>query len=383
MYKHVRVLVILLAVSVLLIGSTSPLLGSPERQSSTVHVVQWGETLSIIAARYGVTVNAIVSANGISNPNYIYAGQSLVIPGGSSPSPAPSSDGTTTYVVQSGDTLGAIAARYGTTVNYLASLNGLMNPNFIYVGQVLSVPGGTSSTSASSNTCIYVVKAGDTLTKIALQYGTTVWAIAIENNLANPSFIYVGQQLVIPGCDSTDAPTSTPTPTTQTADTATPTSTTQAAATATPTTKQPTSTPTNTPKPATATPTTAPAVSYDYQMVRQPDKDACHPGYCVPEVSGVVQDAAGNPLSNSTPVWIKLVSETQGTMYCRSGDPNQLLQEGLFKFVSKDGDVFGDYTLTVVRSQGDPTALSKTYSLRMNSHVAGGQQSNIIFKRSY
>jgi LysM repeat protein len=379
MYKHLRILVIVLAVSVLLVGSTSPLLGSPEGQSSTIHVVQWGETLSIIAARYGVTVNAIVSANGISNPNYIYAGQSLVIPGGSSPSPAPSSDGTTTYVVQSGDTLGAIAARYGTTVNYLTSLNGLMNPNFIYVGQVLLVPGGTSSTPASSDTCIYVVKAGDTLTKIALQYGTTVWAIAIENNLANPSFIYVGQRLVIPGCGAT----ATPTPTTQIAATATATATTQAAATATPTTKQATSTPTNTPKPATATPTATTAASYEYQMVRQPDKDACHPGYCVPEVSGVVQDAAGNPLSNSTPVWIKLVSETQGTMYCRSGDPDQLLQEGLFKFVSKDGDVFGDYTLTVVRSQGDPTALSKTYSLRMNSHVAGGQQSNIIFKRNY
>ena len=97
----------------------------------------------------------------------------------------------------------------------------------------------------------------------------------------------------------------------------------------------------------------------------------------------VVQDAAGNPLSNSTPVWIKMVSEKQGTMYCRSGEPSLYLQEGLFKFISKDGDVFGEYTLTVIRSQGDPTALSWTYSLKMNSHVNAGQQSNIIFKRNY
>jgi LysM repeat protein len=375
MNKHIRVLVILLAVSVPLVGSTAPLWGSPERQGSTVHVVQWGETLSIIAARYGVTVNAIVQANGLSNPNYIYAGQRLSVPTGTT-SPAPSS-GTTTYVVQRGDTLYAIAARHGTTVNYLASLNALMNPNFIYVGQVLKVPGqGTAPTTPSTDVCIYWVKAGDTLTKIALQYGTTVWAIAIENNLANPSFIWVGQQLIIPGCGA--APT--PTPTTPS----------QAAATATPTTKPPTSTPTTapaaptaTPKPPTPTATTAPAASYDFQLVRQPDKDPCHPGFCVPEVSGVVQDAAGNPLSNSTPVWIKLVSENQGTMYCRSGDPGQYLQEGLFKFSSQDGDVFGEYTLTVVRSQGDPTALSRTYSFRMNSHVAGGQQSNIIFKRNY
>jgi len=118
-------------------------------------------------------------------------------------------------------------------------------------------------------------------------------------------------------------------------------------------------------------------------MVREPDKAPCHPGYCVPEVGGVVQDAAGNPLSNSTPVWIKLVSEKQGTMYCRSGEPSLYLQEGLFKFISKDGDVFGEYTLTVIRSQGDPTALSRTYWLKMNSHVNAGQQSNIIFKRNY
>ena len=118
-------------------------------------------------------------------------------------------------------------------------------------------------------------------------------------------------------------------------------------------------------------------------MVREPDKAPCHPGYCIPEVSGVVQDAAGNPLSNSTPVWIKLVSDIQGTMYCRSGEPSMYLQQGLFKFISKDGDVFGDYTLTVIRSQGDPTALSRTYSLKMNSYVNAGQQSNIIFKRNY
>ena len=250
-----------------------------------------------------------------------------------------------------------------------------MNPNFIYVGQVLRIPGAGSPAPQPSDVCVYWVKAGDTLTKIALQYNTTVWAIAIANNLANPSFIWVGQQLIIPQCGSAPART----PTTQPQPAATATSTT-GPATSTPTTAP--AAPTATPKPPTPT-STVPASTYDFQMVRQPDKDACHPGYCVPEISGVVQDAAGNPLSNATPVWIKLVSENQGTMYCRSGDPGQMLQEGLFKFVSQDGDVFGQYTLTVVRSQGDPTPLSRTYSLKMNSHVAGGQQSNIIFKRNY
>jgi LysM repeat protein len=348
----------------LLFGVASPLWAAPETQGSTIHVVQWGEYLALIANRYGVTTTAIVQANGLANPNYIYAGQRLVIPTGTPPPPP--TGPITTYVVQSGDTLGAIAARFGTTVNELVSLNALLNPNYIYVGQVLQIAGQGAPGPPPSDVCVYWVKAGDTLTKIALQYSTTVWALTIANNLANPSFIWVGQQLIIPEC----GPAIPPTPTTPP----------QATATATAT--QPGTTPTATKIPPTPTSTT-PAASYEFTLVRQPDKDACHPGYCVPEISGVVQDAGGNPLSNATPVWIELVSENQGTMYCRSGDPAQLLQEGLFKFVSQDGDVFGEYTLTVVRSQGDPTPLSRTYSFRMNSHVAGGQQSNIIFKRDY
>ncbi len=374
MKRKMRCLVVLLTLLSLSFASSWPAGAIPEaaseRQGTTVHIVQWGETLGIIAQRYGVTVSAIVQANGLYNPNYIYAGQILAIPTGA-PAPAPSGP-TTTYLVQRGDTLGVIAARHGTTVNELVRLNGIVNPNLIYVGQVLRVPGPGTSAPAPT-TCVYYVKAGDTLTRIALRYGTTVWALAIANNLANPSFIYVGQQLIIPGCGT--APPPTPTATCSPLATATP-----RPPTATPTQTGPT--PTATPK--TPTPTsTVPAGTYQFSMVRQPDKDPCHPGFCVPEVSGVVQDAGGNPLSNDTPVWIKLVSNIQGTMYCRSGEPSQYLQEGLFKFSSPDGDVFGEYTLTVVRSQADPTPLSPTYGLKMNSYVNAGQQSNIIFKRSY
>ncbi len=373
MERRTRSLVVALLVIALVTAAAVPALAAPgiaPQRQGTVHIVQWGETLGIIAQRYGVTVSAIAQANGISNPNYIYAGQSLTIPTGTAPpAPAPPPGGTTTYVVQRGDTLGAIAARYGTTVNELVALNGIMNPNLIYVGQVLKVPGGPSPAPPVEDVCIYWVKAGDTLTKIALQYQTTVWALAIANNLANPSFIYVGQQLIIPGC----GPSVPPTPTIPAQATAT-------TAPATPT--QPGATPTATQIPPTPTSTT-PAGAHEFTLVRQPDKDACHPGFCVPEVSGVVQDGAGNPLSNMTPVWIKIVSENHGTMYCRSGDPVKYLQEGLFKFVSQDGDVFGEYTLTAVRSEGDPTPLSPTYWFRMNSHVAGGQQSNMIFRRNY
>src|SRR4051812_5403854 len=112
------------------------------------YTVRSGDTLSGIAARYGTSVAALASRNGISNPNMIYVGQRLVV-GGSAPSPgattptAPPASGSSTYSVRPGDTLSGIASRYGTTVSTLASLNGISNPNLIYVGQTLRLPGGS------------------------------------------------------------------------------------------------------------------------------------------------------------------------------------------------------------------------------------------------
>ena len=123
----------------------------PEAQNQ-VHVVRWGETLGSIARRYGVTITALAQANGIVNINLIYVGQSLVIPtgtGGTTPAPTPapgtppSQESNTVHVVSSGETLTRISIRYGVTVQAIMSANGLFNPNLIYVGQTLNIPGTT------------------------------------------------------------------------------------------------------------------------------------------------------------------------------------------------------------------------------------------------
>ena len=102
------------------------------------HVVKLGENLTRIARYYGTTVWAIAQANGIWNVNYIRAGQVLLIPGwGPGPGPGP---GPRYYIVQLGDTLSAIAWRFGTTVWVIAQANGIWNPNLIYVGQRLYIP---------------------------------------------------------------------------------------------------------------------------------------------------------------------------------------------------------------------------------------------------
>lgn len=102
----------------------------PDKQSETTHVVQCGETLSSIATKYRTTYQALASLNGLSNPNMIYVGQVLKV--------SETASTTRTYTVQSGDNLSSIASKLGTTYQVLAQQNGLSNPNLIYPGQVLS-----------------------------------------------------------------------------------------------------------------------------------------------------------------------------------------------------------------------------------------------------
>jgi LysM repeat protein len=141
-----------LIITLLLVVFLVPALPSVgAQQGQTTHVVQPGENLFRIALQYGTTWPVLAAANNISNPNLIYVGQVLVIPAGgttpSQPQPQPTTAPSTTpqtYTVVAGDTLTAIALRFGTTVNAIVQANGIVNPNLIYVGQVLNIPGGTA-----------------------------------------------------------------------------------------------------------------------------------------------------------------------------------------------------------------------------------------------
>jgi LysM repeat protein len=154
------------------------------------YTVQWGDTLSSIGRRFGVSVDAIVSANGLANPNFIYVGQVLTIPSWAPPVPGPG-----TYVVQPGDNLFRISLKFNVTMESLIAANYIVNPWYIRVGQVLVIPGGAPAPAPGGT---YVVQPGDTLTSIAVRYGVTVWSIVVLNNLPNPNLIYVGQTLLIP-----------------------------------------------------------------------------------------------------------------------------------------------------------------------------------------
>ena len=96
------------------------------------YVIQPGDTLSEIAQRYGTTVSTLTSLNGISDPNKIYAGNTLKVP--------ESEDGSAQYyTIRPGDTLSGIAQKFGTTVNALVSLNGIPDPDKIYAGNTIRI----------------------------------------------------------------------------------------------------------------------------------------------------------------------------------------------------------------------------------------------------
>jgi LysM repeat protein len=185
----IRVVALLMLVGVLLTVSAAPVSAQQRR-----HTVRPGETLAIIAAYYNTTWPAIAQANNLSNPNLIYVGQMLIIPATGGPV-----TGGRTYTVQRGDQLRFIAARFGTTWQAIAQANGLNNPNLIYVGQVLIIPGtGGPVVPPPVSGNRYVVQPGDTLFRIAARLGVNVYDLAEANGILNLNRIYAGQVLIVP-----------------------------------------------------------------------------------------------------------------------------------------------------------------------------------------
>ncbi len=194
-------------------------------------VVQRGDTLWDLARRHGVSVAELAAWNRIGNPSLIRVGQRLVLeppvaPAAANP-PPPSAPAPLVHVVRAGDTLWAIAIRYGTTVAAIAAANQLANPSLIRVGQALAIPQAAPSPPAPAPasaptlaptppaSVTHVVQRGETLWAISARYGVSIEAIVSANGLASASFIRTGQQLVIPSsAGSATAPSTAPTSTT-------------------------------------------------------------------------------------------------------------------------------------------------------------------------
>jgi len=209
-WGHVCLLLLVLGLAVALVPSQTLL-----AQGQNQHVVRTGDTLYSIAASYGTTVDAIVALNGLSSETYIYVGQVLRIPGGSGAGASASGGAgcSATHVVQAGENLLAIALWYEVSMDAIVSANGIANVNQISIGQQLCIPSGRSGVvqapvstpvpTGPSQATTHTVSAGENLFRIALRYGVSTGLLMAVNGITDPTTLSIGQVLVIPGADTT------------------------------------------------------------------------------------------------------------------------------------------------------------------------------------
>ncbi len=178
-------------------SNTSPM--PPASSCPVTHTVQAGQNLYRIGLQYGMSWVPIANANGLANPNAIYVGQVLIIPVAGCapvpPTPIPPIPGTT-YVVQYGDTLYSIGLKFGISWVQIAEANGIVNPNQIYAGQVLKIPAAQPGPTPNFT---HLVQYGETLYTISIHYGVPWQAIATANQIPAPYIVYAGQTIIIPG----------------------------------------------------------------------------------------------------------------------------------------------------------------------------------------
>lgn len=168
---------------------------------SITYTVKRGDTLWAIARRYGTSIEEIVSVNNIANSNLIYPGQILrIITNTKVEGKETRGTGSIIYTVKRGDSLSKIAFEYGVTVNQIVSLNNIQNPNLIYPGErlritAISMP--SYSKKEYNDYKKYVVRRGDSLWRISRWYGVSVDYLVNLNNIKNPRLIYPGQIIYI------------------------------------------------------------------------------------------------------------------------------------------------------------------------------------------
>ncbi len=194
------------------------------------YTVKAGDTVSSIAGRYGLATASVLALNGLGWKSLIFPGQVLKLTGAAAPAPAtpsaPAAGGR--YTIVKGDTISAIAARFGVSTQSVLTANGLSWSSIIYPGQTIAIPGASTlpaenvssvtpapqapapqapaapttpvvSTPAPPLSTSYVIKSGDTVSSIAQRFGVSIQSILDANGLTWSSIIYAGRTLTIPG----------------------------------------------------------------------------------------------------------------------------------------------------------------------------------------
>lgn len=193
----------------------SSALASTATAAPGAYTVTAGDTVSSIAGRFGLSTASVLAANGLSWKSLIFPGQVLKLgtpaPIAKAPAPTASVSPAGRYTILSGDTISKVAARFGVSTQSMLTANGLSWSSIIYAGQVITIPAGGSlaiqtvaavtpvAAAPATGTISYTIRAGDTISSIARSTGVTAAAILAANGLTSSSIIFSGHVLVIPG----------------------------------------------------------------------------------------------------------------------------------------------------------------------------------------
>jgi LysM repeat protein len=183
------------------------------------YTVQAGDTVAAIAGRHGLSTASVLALNGLGWKSLIFPGQVLKLAPGASASTAPAAQEGGRYTIVKGDTISRIAARFGVSVPSVLSANGLAWSSIIYPGQTIAIPAAEPAAGPSielvadvtpapaptapsapspSPSTRYTVTTGDTISGIASRFGVSTQAVLDANGLNSSSIIYAGGVLVIP-----------------------------------------------------------------------------------------------------------------------------------------------------------------------------------------
>ena len=148
---------------------------------AATHVVAPGDSLYLLAQRYSVSIEQLAQQNGISNPHNLQVGTTLLV-----------GQQATVHTVRTGDTFYDLARQYGTTSTALMAANPQYSSSNLPLGAKLTIPAQTATSTRT-----HTVRTGDTLSALAVRYGTTVNQLRATNNLSS-DIIYPGMVLRLP-----------------------------------------------------------------------------------------------------------------------------------------------------------------------------------------
>ncbi|WZL74571.1 LysM peptidoglycan-binding domain-containing protein [Clostridiaceae bacterium 35-E11] len=172
----------------------------PPCPEGNYYTIRSGDALYAIARAYNISIDDLIEANPGINPYILVVGQVICIPLAVPPVTCPEGN---SYVIQRGDTFYKIAKTFNISLDDLLEANPMIDPDRLLIGQTICIPLATPPVKCPTGSITYIVKAGDTFAKLSQRFNTTIAEIQKLNPTVNPQTLLVGQSICIPKATAT------------------------------------------------------------------------------------------------------------------------------------------------------------------------------------